>query len=313
MVENRCKKELRQEVEKNSITILNNIHDGVYIVDHECKIFFWNRAAEKITGYCESDVQGMTCSENILSPVDGTGKSLCGENAPVKKALGDGQIHRAEAYLRHKEGYRIPVSIQAFPLFDEKGKITAAAEIFTDISPKFAIPQRKLELEKMQLFDQQTELGNKSYLEIQLQSRLEGIRKHRIPFGVLYVDVDSLKEANKTYGESVGDRILNMVAKTLSNNVRFIDIVGRWESDEFLVILLNLDESNLDLVANKLRLLIEQSHIMAGTNSVRVTISIGATLASRVDDVEILVDRARSLMHHSKWLGRNRVSTKIHK
>ena len=300
-------------MEKNTLSILNNIHDGVYFVDHEGKIFFWNRAAEQITGYCESDVQGMTCSDNILNPVDDSGKSLCGENSPAKKALKDGQTHFVEAYLRHKEGYRIPVSIRSFPLYDEGGKISAAVEIFTDVSPKFAMPQRKLELDKMQLLDLQTELGNKRYLEIQLQSRLEGIKKYRIPFGILYVDVDHLKEANKSYGESVGDQILNMVAKTLSNNVRFIDIVGRWESDEFLVVLLNLDENNLDLVANKLRLLMEHSHIMVDANFVRVTISIGATLAKRVDEVEILVNRAQSLMHHSKWLGRNRVSTKIHK
>ncbi len=300
-------------MEKNTLTILNNIHDGVYFVDQEGKIFFWNRAAEQITGYSESDVKGMTCSDNILNPVDDSGKSLRDEDSLVKKALGDGQTHRAEAYLLHKEGYRIPVSIRSFPLFDEAGKISSAAEIFTDISPKFAMPQRKLELERMQLLDQQTELGNKRYLEIQLQSRLEGIKKYRIPFGVLYIDVDRLKGVNETYSESAGDQILNMVAKTLSNNVRFIDIVGRWESDEFVVILLNVDENNLDLVANKLRLLMEQSHIMVDANFVRVTISIGATLAKRVDEVEILVNRAQSLMHHSKWLGRNRVSTKIQK
>ncbi len=300
-------------MEKNTLSILNNIHDGVYIVDHECKILFWNSAAEKITGYCQSDVQGMTCSENILDPVDEAGKTLTDENSPLWKALHDAQSHRMEAYLRHKEGYRIPVSIRSFPFFDEAGKITSAAEIFTDISPKFALPQRKLELEKMQLLDQLTELGNKRYLEIQLQARLEDIKKYRIPFGVLYVDVDQLKAVNETHGESVGDQILRMVAKTLSNNVRFIDTVGRWESDEFLVVINNVDDNKLDFVANKLRLLIEQSNIRVDTRFLRVTISIGATLAKRVDEVEILVSRIQSLTNHSKWLGRNRVSTKIQK
>ena len=300
-------------MEKNTFTILNNIQEGVYFVDQECKIFFWNLAAEQITGYSESDVKGMTCSENILKPVDDEGKSLSEENSPVKKALVDGKTHHVEAYLRHKEGYRIPVSIRSFPLLDETGKILAAVEIFTDISPKFVLPQRKLELDKMQLLDQQTELGNKRYLEIQLQSRLEDIKKYRIPFGVLYVDIDHLKRVNETYGESVGDQILRMVAKTLSNNVRFVDIVGRWKSDEFLVIILNVDENKLDFVANKLRLLNEQSHIMVDDTFIRATISIGAILAKRVDEVEILVNRAKALMNHSKWLGRNRVSTTMQK
>lgn len=291
--------------------ILNLIHDGVYFVNHECKIFFWNRAAEEITGYSLSDVQGMKCSDNILNPVDETGKSLCDEICPVNKTLTDGLTHTLEAYILHKEGYRLPVSIRTFPLFSEERKITAAGETFYDISPKFAMPQRKMELDKMQLIDHQTEVGNKTYLELQLQSRLEEIKKSRIPFGLLYVDVDHLNDVNESYGKSIGDQILRTVAQTLSNNIRFIDIVGRWSSDEFLVVVLNVDENKLDVVANKLRLLVEQSNIIVGTELVRVTISIGATLALRVDSVEILVNRASSLMHHSKWLGRNRVSTKI--
>jgi diguanylate cyclase (GGDEF)-like protein/PAS domain S-box-containing protein len=292
-------------------TILNNVHDGVRFVDHECNIFFWNRAAEEITGYSQSDVHGKKCSENILNPVDETGKSLCDAQCPVKRVLADGQTHTLEAYILHKEGYRLPVSIRTFPLFSEKGIITAAGETFYDISPKFVMPQRKMELDKMQLLDQQTEVGNKRYLELQLLSRLEEIKKIRIPFGLLYVDIDHLNDVNETYGKSIGDQILRTVARTLSNNIRFIDIVGRWSSDEFLVIVLNVDENKLDYVGNKLRLLVEQSNIMAGAELVRVTISVGATLASRVDSVEILVSRAESLMHHSKWLGRNRVSTKI--
>ena len=290
--------------------LLDNIHDGAFFVDHECKISFWNRAAEEITGYGRSDVYGMKCSDNILSPVDETGKNLCDENCPLKKTLTDGLTHTLEAYVLHKEGYRLPVSIRTFPLFDEKGEITAAGETFFDISPKFAMPQKKMELDKMQLIDHQTEVGNKTYLELQLHSRLEEIKKIRNPFGLIYVDVDHLNDVNETYGKSIGDQILRTVAQTLSNNIRFLDIVGRWSSDEFLVVVLNVDENKLDVVANKLRLLVEQSNIMVGAELIRVTVSVGATLARRVDSVEILVSRASSLMHHSKWLGRNRVSTK---
>jgi GGDEF domain-containing protein len=89
--------------------------------------------------------------------------------------------------------------------------------------------------------------------------------------------------------------------------------VGRWDSDEFLLAVLNVDESKLDLVGNKIRLLIEKSNIMVSTRLVRVTVSIGATLAFRVDSLDVLVSRAESLMKHSKWLGRNKVSLKIEK
>lgn len=291
--------------------LLNNIQDGVYFVDQDCKIFFWNKGAEQITGFDPSEVHGRKCSDNIISPVDESGKNLCDEDCPAKKALSDGQTHSREAYLQHKEGHRLPVSIQAFPILGEDGEILAAVETFNDISPKFILPQRKKELERMQLLDPLTEVGNRRFLEIHILSRLEEIKKYQIPFGLLYVDVDNLKEVNETYGKPAGDQILRTVAQTISNNIRFLDIVGRWDSDEFLVVVLNVDEGKLDFVGNKIRLLVEKSHITLDTKLLSVTISLGATLAFRVDALDVLVSRAESLMKHSKWLGRNKVSTKI--
>jgi diguanylate cyclase (GGDEF)-like protein/PAS domain S-box-containing protein len=293
--------------------LLNNVHDGIYIVDQDCKIFFWNKGAEQITGFDESTVNGKKCSDNILSPVDDSGKNLCEEDCPVKQALSDGKTHSIEAYLQHKEGHRLPVSIRAFPILGEDGEIVAAVETFNDISPKFIMPQRKLELERMQLLDPLTEVGNQRFLEIHLQSRLEEIKKYRIPFALLYIDVDNLKEVNDSYGKPVGDQVLRSIAQTITNNIRFFDIVGRWESDEFLVVLLNIDESKLDYVGNKIRLLIENSNITVGSKMVRATVSVGATVALRVDSLDILITRARSFMDHSKWLGRNKVSMKASK
>ena len=309
------KKAFSEESIDNSFTeiLLNNVHDGVFFVDQECKIFFWNKGAEQITGFDQSSVTGSKCSDNIISPVDESGKNLCEEDCPVKKTLSDGQTHSTKAYLQHKEGHRLPVSIRAFPILGEEGEIIAAVETFHDISPKFMIPQQKIELERMQLLDPLTEVGNRRFLEIHILSRLEEIKKYRIPFGLLYVDVDNLKEVNDTFGKPAGDQILRTVAHTITNNIRFFDLVGRWDSDEFLLVVLNVDESKLDLVGNKIRLLVEKSNITADTKLVRVTVSVGATLAFRVDSLDVLVSRAESLMKHSKWLGRNKVSLKIEK
>ena len=301
-------------VDKNFTEILlNNVHDGIYFVDLDCKIFFWNKGAEKITGYDLSTVNGKKCSDNIINPVDESGKNICDDDCPVKQALSNGKTHKMEAYLQHKEGYRLPVAIKAFPILGEDGEIVAAVETFNDISPKFIMPQRKRELERMQLLDPLTEVGNQRFLEIHLQTRLEEIKKYRIPFGLFYIDVDHLKEVNDSYGKPAGDQILRSVAQTINNNIRFFDLVGRWKSDEFLIVVLNVDENKLDYVGNKIRLLVEKSNITVDAKLVRVTISMGATIATRVDNLEILITRAHSLMKHSKWLGRNRVCLEIEK
>jgi GGDEF domain-containing protein len=66
-------------------------------------------------------------------------------------------------------------------------------------------------------------------------------------------------------------------------------------------------------VGNKIRLLVEKSNILAGSKSVRVTVSVGATAAFRVDSLENLLALARSSMEQSKWLGKNKVSVKTRK
>lgn len=303
-----------ERIDKNFTEILlNNVHDGIYFVDQDCKIFFWNLGAEQITGFDLSTVIGKKCSDNIISPVDELGKNICEDDCPVKKALSDGKTHKMEAYFQHKEGYRLPVAIKAFPILGDEGEIIAAVETFNDISPKFIMPQRKRELERMQLLDPLTEVGNQRFLEIHLQTRLEEIKKYRIPFGLFYIDVDHLKEVNDSYGKPAGDQILRSVAQTINNNIRFFDLVGRWKSDEFLIVVLNVDENKLDYVGNKIRLLVEKSNITLDAKLVRVTISMGATIATRVDNLEILITRAHSLMKHSKWLGRNRVCLEIEK
>ena len=303
-----------KKIDRNFIEVLlNNIHDGIFFVDQDCRIFFWNKGAEQITGFDLSTVNGRKCWDKIISPVDESGKSLCENDCPVQKALADGQTHTTQAYLQHKEGHRMPVFIRAFPILGERGEIVAAVETFHDNSPKFIMPQHKRELERMQLLDPLTEVGNQRFLEIHLRSRLEEIKKYRIPFGLLYIDVDHLKDVNETYGKPAGDKVLRTIAQTVTNNIRFFDMVGRWESDEFLVVVLNVDESKLDLVGNKIRLLVEQSNISVDSHLLRVTVSVGATVAFRVDSLDVLIKRARSLMEHSKWLGRNKVSVKITK
>jgi diguanylate cyclase (GGDEF)-like protein len=137
------------------------------------------------------------------------------------------------------------------------------------------------------------------------------MQKFGLSFGVLYIDVDRLAEINDLYGRATGDRLLAAIAKTLLNNLRFVDVLGRWEDDAFLAIVANVNEVKLDVVANKLRLLAQNSFIFTNGLSVSTTVSIGATMARRRDTIKEIISRAEKLMLHSKWLGRNRVSSRL--
>ena len=58
-------------------TLLDNLYDGVYFVDRDRRITFWNKAAERITGFTKAEVLGKRCADNLLRHVDERGNPLC--------------------------------------------------------------------------------------------------------------------------------------------------------------------------------------------------------------------------------------------
>ncbi len=144
-----------------------------------------------------------------------------------------------------------------------------------------------------------------------LNSRLEEMKRYGLSFGILLLDVDDMKNINEVYGTVTGDKVLKMISKTLASNIRFFEVAGRWKGEQFLVVLLNLDNEKLDLVANKLRLLIAQSYLKDMDASIKTTVSIGGTLAKFNDSAAGLIERAEKYVKHSKWLGKDKVTLKI--
>lgn len=112
-------------------TILDNLFDGVYFVDSERRITYWNKGAERISGFFEAEVLNLACYDNILNHVDETGKRLCLDGCPLAEVLKDGIPRQAEVFLRHKAGHRVPVAVRITPVY-EGNTIVGAVEIFSD-------------------------------------------------------------------------------------------------------------------------------------------------------------------------------------
>ncbi len=291
--------------------LLDNLYDGIYFVDRERKVTYWNSGAERITGYRSSEVLGKRCRDNILVHIDQRGTNLCGSGCPLEESIAHGRTYETEAYLRHKDGHRVPVSIRTFPIRDSEGTTSGAVEVFTDNSSKVAFLHQIEELQKMTILDHLTGLANRRYIEMNLDARISEMLRYGWPFGILFIDIDHFKAVNDLYGHGIGDEVLKMIAKTFINNSRPFDTVGRWGGEEFVAIILNVTEKRLHAIADRLRMLVEQSSLSVGNDTVGVTISIGATLALESDTTETLIKRADQLMYRAKLLGRNCIVMKL--
>lgn len=289
--------------------LLDNVYDGVYFVDLSKKITFWNKGAERITGYTKTEVIGLRCSDNLLMHVDNKGTLLCTGLCPLSKTIKDGCLQELEVFLHHKEGHRVPVVVRATPIRNRSGLIIGAVEIFSDNTSKINLKQELDQYRQLALMDSLTGLGNRRYAEMNLQNRLNEMISYSIPsFGIMFLDIDFFKKVNDLYGHDNGDRVLRMLSLTLKNAIRECDLACRWGGEEFIVIIESDSRDIIYNMAEKLRLLTKGSGFYAGTEIIRVTVSIGATRAELNDTMQSLIKRADQLLYESKKLGRNRVS-----
>jgi diguanylate cyclase (GGDEF)-like protein/PAS domain S-box-containing protein len=296
-------------LDRNSYSrILDSLYDGLYFVDQDRVIRYWNKAAERISGFTAFEVVGKSCADNILTHVDSHGLGLCKGMCPLAMTIADGKAREAEVFLHHKDGHRVPVSVRVSTLTDADGKVIGGVELFSDISSFQSIGLRLKELEEMVLLDSLTGLANRNGIEKEILVRLEEQKRFGVLFGILFMDIDYFKRFNDTYGHDVGDRVLRFVADTLVKNARPFDVVGRWGGEEFIGIIRNVNHQQLEHLGNRLRVLVENSYITLENDQLHVSISLGATLTRDDDRMDTVLKRADTLLYESKGAGRNRLT-----
>jgi PAS domain S-box-containing protein len=115
--------------------VLNYLNIGVYITDPERRILLWNRKAEQITGYLESEVEGKSCHDDVLNHINKDGDLLCpSERCPLHRSmlLGKAGGEPLLVFAKRADGERIAVSVDVAPLLGEGGEVIGGIEVFRD-------------------------------------------------------------------------------------------------------------------------------------------------------------------------------------
>lgn len=292
--------------------LLDNLYDGVYFVDTKRRITYWNKGAERMTGYSAEMVMGKYCGDNLLSHCDENGNELCKTSCPLTYTMKASQPYESEIYLRHADGHRVPVLVRASPIHNDEGKLVGAVEIFSNNLKSIQARRRILTLEKTAFADPLTKLGNRLYFEQQYQYACLQMEFEKVHHGLLFMDIDNFKSFNDTYGHNIGDQVLKMVAGNLTSNLRETDVIARWGGEEFIVLLREVHPDEVPAIADKLRRLIESSRlVLPDRKALEITVSVGATLTIDKEPLESAVQRVDALMYQSKHDGRNRVTFSV--
>ena len=124
--------------------ILNSIVEGVFTVDKDLRITYFNQAAERITGVSKNDAIGQFCFEALRS-------NICESACPIRHSIDSGKDNiNTQVRILRSDGKEIPISISASSLKDENGKIIGGVETFRDFS---AIETLKKEIEQKYTYE----------------------------------------------------------------------------------------------------------------------------------------------------------------
>lgn len=290
--------------------IVENSEDAIIATTFEGIVLTWNRGASVMFG---------VTSEKVI------GTSVAAFVAPERMKLlakcfhlvCQGQtVSNYEGICRRKDGSDICVTVTGFPIRDSSGEIVAIAAILRDITDRKRLEAelhereerlRVMAEERIQFLayhDALTELPNRSFLRDRLENALASSRRKDKKVGLLFVNLDRFKTINDSYGHSFGDILLRELAKRLKNCVRAPDTVARVGSDEFVIILNEVnDRAEALIAADRMMEALSATFTLQGYY-INVGCCIGISLSpEHGTDCETLMRNANAAMCSAKRCG----------
>ncbi len=275
-----------------AVQALENIADGVMILDDEFHILQVNPAFERILDESEENVKGAvpdSLRQDGLYPTLG---------ADVKAALNSVGHWQGEIQGRRRDGEQFPALLNV-----SRAAPNRIIATFSDISVSRDYENR---LAFLSQHDSLTQLANREQFSARIASAITNARRSRGSIGVLMLDLDNFKQVNDTLGHDAGDRLLRSIAARLRDVVRDDDMVARLGGDEFGILLGDVETPN-DCVGLVQRLFESlREPILLRGHEMYVTCSIGISLYPQDGAlVQSLLSNADVAMYRAKEQGRD--------
>ncbi|OAO89122.1 hypothetical protein AXX17_ATUG04230 [Arabidopsis thaliana] len=272
--------------------VFSNASEGIMITDKKLQILSVNQAFTTMTGYTEREAAGHT--PRLLH------SGLQDQYFYIKmwERIHTTGFWEGEIWNRRKNGELYPEWLSITTLRDEEGNITNYIGMFTDITER---KQTEEHLKYLAHFDKLTNLPNRALLSELVNEATARCMEANRKLAVFFIDLDRFKMVNDSLGHSVGDKLLQQVAKRLISVVRTDDIVSRLGGDEFIIVLRDLaDSEEAILIANQLIASIKKPFSVAD-NELYLNASIGICMYPRHgEDFETLLKHADLAMYQAK-------------
>jgi two-component system, cell cycle response regulator len=239
-------------------SLLESLPIGVYILDWEMRVRFWNRGAEQLTGHLAHEAVGQNGAGHLLEPCDREGRVMSGDDCPVLATLTHGHAQQFTAFYRHKNGYRVAVRVRAQAILEHNDVIVGAIVLFEEA---FGTGEQSSGPPTYGGLDPTTGIPSHRLTRAVLSECMAGMEQSRQGFGVLRVRVLGLDEFRSKHGIQSAIPFLRITAHTLRHSLNPENFLGRWGEDEFIAVLLSANPVAAAATAETLWSLVTHSEI----------------------------------------------------
>jgi diguanylate cyclase (GGDEF)-like protein/PAS domain S-box-containing protein len=293
-----------QEAALHTLSILDNMLDGVLTINKRGDIISANKAAIKLFGYSVEEMVGESVGMLLPEPYSGEHD----QQMQLFKTTGSNYLvgRPREILGKRKDGSIFPICLSVSKIA-RPGRPTFVG-VIRDITLR---RQQEEEIQRLAFYDPLTQLPNRRLLLDRLKQALVTSARSGQRGALMFLDLDHFKLLNDTLGHDLGDALLKQVATRLKTCVREGDTVARLGGDEFVILLeglsQNIAESAADAegVANKVLSTLNQPyslrwHEHESTPSIGIAVFIGDQ-----EGADALLKKADLAMYQAKAAGRN--------
>lgn len=153
--------------------------------------------------------------------------------------------------------------------------------------------------------DNLTGLPNREAYNLRLTDEMARYHRYGNPLSLIICDVDHFKRINDTYGHLAGDKVLQLIARTLRKRIRDVDFVARFGGEEFVILMPETTAQEAKVAAEKLRQSIEESPFNFKKERVFITMSFGIAEFTKEESADQVFERADRALYKAKETGRN--------
>ncbi len=275
-------------------SILSSLEEGLLAIDLDGNITMVNDAVEKLTGIKKENI----LNKNIYTIIKNCNEENKKEiSDKVLNNIQSGNIIRDEqiSFVKKLDESNKNVNLlyNVYPIKNDNEDIDGTVVSFLDITDKI---EKQNEIDYMTYHDSLTGVFNRTFFT----NKIKNIDiKENVPISVIMGDVNGLKLSNDAFGHLLGDKLLVTAVNVMKRACREKDIIVRWGGDEFIILLPNTREDQVQKISERIKYECENEKL----DSINLSISLGYSTKNNIDeDIMKTISNSEEMMYRIKMI-----------